>query len=555
MNHTMKPTIQHYTAIVFIGLFLLGPLPVRSQTFLEQYRIAPGDTLIINVFGEQQLSGNYRVGPSGSISIPLIGGIEVGGQTLDDVEVTIGTELRRLLRRPNFTVSIDELASERKIYVTGEVAEAGPIVLPFGATVADAVAAAGPGQIADLRRVRVTSTDGSLQIINLSGLQTEEPLEAFVPVRYGDTIYVPRLDQRIAVLGQVNKPGEALLPLGERVTVLEAISRIGGGLRANADRSSVMLIRRGEPVDTVDLRKLLREGDLSENVALEPGDVLVVREADKISVLGEVRAPASLEVGEPITVLEALARAGSVTSEARLDRAQILTPQGAIPIDLEALLERGEMQYNIVVNPGDVVLVPRAGPETVLVLGAVQNPGVIDIKEQQQRDLLRLLTVARPVELADLERVQVYREDEALVIDMEAVMDGALDQNVSLKPDDVVVVPQLNTLYLLGAVKHSGPVPLSEDLTLLDIVSRHGNFGAGNMTEVTVIRGNETGDPEFITRNMGEAHKGVAPENMALQEGDIVYIPHEKREGFDWGQVRNAMWTIGSLWGLLGRFF
>ncbi len=337
--------------------------------------------------------------------------------------------------------------------------------------------------------------------------------------------------------------------------MLEAIGRVGGGLTASADRSSALVIRSGQPARTVNLRRLLEEGDLTQNVALKPGDVVVVREAGKISVLGEVRAPATFEIGESITVLEALARAGSVTPEAELSRAQLITPEGTIPVDLEGLLMRGEMQYNVAVNPGDVVLVPRAGPETVLILGAVQRPGVIDIREQQQRDLLRLMTVSGPTEQADLAHTYVYRDDERLVLDMDAVMNrGALESNITLQPDDIVVVPELNTVYLLGAATTTGPIPLTDDLTLLDVVSRFGYFQQADMGNVTVLRVTEHGETEFIKRDMGSAHRGVAPEDMPLREGDIVYIPFRDR-GVSWGDIRSALWTAGTIWGLLGSIF
>jgi polysaccharide biosynthesis/export protein len=550
----MDTTTRYYLTAVFTAVILLSPATGYGQAPLDDYRVSAGDVLNVVVFGETEISGSYRVGPSGTVSLPLIGTVMVGGRALADAEEEIGAALRRMIRRPAATVSVDEAASERRVYVTGEVQRAGVTVVPFGASVVEAVAAAGPSPHADLRRVRLTDAAGVSQIVDVSGLQTDEPLTTSVIVRYGDSIFVPRLDQRIAVLGQVNTPGEALLPPGERVTVLEAIGRLGGGLTSAADRSAVMLLRQGQTAQ-IDLRRLLREGDLSENILLDPGDVIVVREADRVSVLGEVRAPATLDVGEPITVLEALARAGSVTAEARLDRAQVLTPTGSIPIDLEGLLMRGEMQYNIVVNPGDVVLVPRAGPETVLIVGAVLSPGVIDIREQEQRDLLRLLTAARPVELANLERVQVFRETGAHTVNMRAVMDGDLQQNIKLLPDDVVVVPELDTFYLVGAASASGPLPLSEGLTLLDVVSRHGQFAVGRMSEVTVIRGQEAGEPEFLVRNMGQAHQGIAPENMLLLEGDIVYIPFDTSRRFDWNDVRNSLWSIGSLLALLGRIF
>jgi polysaccharide export outer membrane protein len=550
----MKTMMQPFIAAVVAVVVMVAAGPGHCQLALESYCVSPGDVLDVTVYGEPTLSGQFRVGPGGTISMAVIGNVSVGGQPLGELETVIGTRLRAMIRRPMVTVALNEAASQRNVYVSGEVQQTGTVTLPFGATIADAVAAVGPTPGADLASVRVTSPASEPEIVDLSGLRSAAPISESRLVRHGDAIYVPRITQRIAVLGQVNTPGEMLLPLGERITVLEAIGRLGGGLTASADRSSALIIRAGEPNISIDLGRLLQDGDLTQNVRLEPGDVLVVREAGKISVLGEVRAPATFDVGEPITVLEALARAGSVTADAALDRAQVITPEGAIPIDLEGLLMRGEMQYNLSVRPGDVVLVPPAAPETVLILGAVARPGVINIREEQQRDLLRLLTVAGPTPMADLQHVHVYRDEGALTVNMRAVMEGDLGANVELEPDDVVVVPEVDTIYVMGAVTQQGPVPVTRDLTLLDVVARYGNFQTANMEEVTVIRTTETGETEFITRNMGEADEGVAPEDMPLQEGDIVFIPFRDR-GFDWNELRSILWAVGAVWGLVGGLF
>lgn len=550
----MKASNTHVVAAAITAIILLAAPYTSAESALTGYTASTGDVLHVTVFGEDGLSGSYRVGPTGTFSMPVVGNIDVGGKTFKEIEDQVVEELQRLIKRPLVTVGLDELASERKVYTTGEVQDVGPMVLPFGATVADAVTAAGPTEVADLRAVRVNRPGEEPSTVDLSGLRTDEALDALQTVQYGDAIHVPRLEDRIAVLGQVKTPGETIMPLGRRVSVLDAVSRVGGGLTEGADRTRAMIIRPGEQIVHVDLARLLEEGDLTQNKQLVPGDVLVVREAGKVSVLGEVNAPQSLQIPEPLNVVEALARVGSTTPEADLKRAQVITPEGSIPIDLEALMMHGEMQYNLAMNPGDVLLVPPAGPETVLVLGAVENPGVIDIREQQQRDVLRLLTAAGPTDMAALETVRVYREDEAITVDMQAVMEGDLSQNVALEPDDVVVVNEVNTVYLMGAVSRQGAVPLTEELTLLDVVSTYANFEAGNMKQVTVLRADEFGETEFLTRNMGQAHKGIAPEDMPLQEGDIIFVPYADR-GFDWGEARNALWAIGTIWGLLGNLF
>ncbi|MEA3403063.1 MAG: SLBB domain-containing protein [Armatimonadota bacterium] len=541
------------TAATVIAV-LLAVVPALAQTELQGYRISPGDVLDVMVYGEEGLSRSYRVGPEGTTAMPILGNVPVGGLTLDEAEELVGTELRRLIKRPLVTVALNGPESHRKVHVAGEVEHPGPMTLPFGATVADAITGAGVRASADLRQVKVTNGNREPRLLDLSGLRGEQPIPAFEPVYYGDVIYVPRIEDRVTVLGEVQQPGQTIIPLGERITVLDAIGRLAGGLTETADRGAAMVLRAQEQPISVDLRALMQEGDLTQNVELQGGDVLVVREAGEVSVLGEVEAPTSFELVEPMTVLDALVRAGGVTEDAGLTRAQVITAEGTIPIDLEGLLERGEMEYDLTLSTGDVVLVPPAEPETVLVLGAVERPGVIDIREQQERDLLRLLTMSVPTENADLRNTYIYREDGRVTADMyAAIHEGDLSENIPLQPDDIVMVPELQHVYLMGAATRTGPIPLTEEMTLLDVVSRFGNFAAGQMRSVTVLRAGPDGETQFIKRNMAAVHREVEPEDLELQDGDVIFIPVQER-GVGWNEIRTALWSIGSFFTLLDRF-
>ncbi len=546
-----KHASQHVIAAVFAVVLVAGAW-AEVPGVLQKYTISPGDMLALQVFGEPEMSGDYRVGPTGTIVLPLIGNVEVGGLRLVETEKTISDALRRILRRPSVSVALNELESQRKVYVSGLVENQGPIMMSLGTTVADAVAAAGVSEAGDLRRVKVKSADGNSAVVDISGLVTDAPLDAVPSVRHGDVIYVPKLTERLTVLGEIRTPGHLIVPLGEELTVLDAIGEIGGGLTERADRTSALIIRADQTSRRIDLKALLQDGDMTQNLTLGPGDVVVVLQAGKVSVLGEVKEPKSFEITEPITVLEALAQAGSVTELADLAKAQLITGDGVVIIDLEGLLERGEMDQNMTVNPGDVVMVPKAGPETVLILGAVEQPGVINIRDEEQRDLLRLLTHAQPLPDADLRRTTVYREDGRIVADMQAAMDeGKLDENVVLRPDDIVMVPELNKIYVLGATRGTRAIPLTEGLTLLDVVAQAADYDRGNMREVTVVRTNELGESEFIKVMMSSMHRGHVPENVVMQEGDIVFIPG-KNKGVDWGSIRNGLWGVGALFGLLG---
>ena len=118
--------------------------------------------------------------------------------------------------------------------------------------------------------------------------------------------------KRVYVVGEVSKPG--LLAIDDiRMTLVEAINR-AGGITEHADHASVLLTRDGTTY-RVDLQALYEEGDTTQNVLLQPGDIVNVldRSRNKVFVLGEVQRPGSQVMNKRRTTLaEALADAGFV---------------------------------------------------------------------------------------------------------------------------------------------------------------------------------------------------------------------------------------------------
>ena len=104
------------------------------------YTLGPGDQLRVTVFEEEDLSGEFEVDGSGQVSMPLIGGVRVGGLTLRQAGVEIETKLKDgFLTRPR--VSIDVL-NYRPFYIMGEVNDPGDYAYVYGMTVLNAVAMA-----------------------------------------------------------------------------------------------------------------------------------------------------------------------------------------------------------------------------------------------------------------------------------------------------------------------------------------------------------------------------------------------------------------------------
>ncbi len=117
----------------------LPPLPATDPI---AYSLGPGDQVRIITFGEETLTGEFRVNDSGSIALPLVGAVHAAGLTSAELETAVGAALRRgkLVRDPSVAV---EVIAYRPIYVLGEVNKPGQYAYQPGMTVVTAVAVGG----------------------------------------------------------------------------------------------------------------------------------------------------------------------------------------------------------------------------------------------------------------------------------------------------------------------------------------------------------------------------------------------------------------------------
>lgn len=491
----------------------------------RDYRLSAGDVVQIVVFNEPTLSTAARIGPGGSIPMPLLGQVGLRGMSLREAEAFLVKRLSTLVRKPSVTVTVDEISSIRKVYVSGELSRNGAVTLPFGSTLTDAVAAAGPGPYADLRRVRLTHPGGKPIDVDCSGLRGEGGLGHEHRVEYGDTVYVPRVREEVMILGEVQAPGSLLLPVDREVRVLDAL-RMSQGFSPIADRSRAILLRADADPLEIDLEALLKGGSTSQNHVLQGGDVLVVHEAGSISVVGQVNTPQVFRMGTPIPVLQGLAAAGGPTATADLSRAEIIRAGKSISVDLQRFIEAGQAPEESSLLPGDVLVIPEGVSQTLLVMGALGRTGTFNLRGVTERDLLRIITTAGPGPGSDLTRVTIYRGKETLVRNLQALMDdGDLSQNLDLQPGDMVMVPprEIDSVLVTGAVSRQGVLQIArdEDHDLLRIVTISGPGIGSNLKRVTIHR-----DGETIIRDLKAAVDDGRMENSLLvEDGDVIVVP------------------------------
>lgn len=167
--------------------------PVDAEPAPFEFRFGPGDRIHVSVWGEKQLQLDLQLGPDGSVSVPLVGDVGLGGLTLDEARVELAKRLKAGYVDPVVSVSLLEMRSH-VIHVVGEVAKPGTVSYVRGATVLAALQACGgaKGGIADLNGVLVvrarTFRPATYRLDLDAVLRGERADMWLIP---GDTIYVP----------------------------------------------------------------------------------------------------------------------------------------------------------------------------------------------------------------------------------------------------------------------------------------------------------------------------------------------------------------------------
>lgn len=177
----------------------------------------------------------------------------------------------------------------------------------------------------------------------------------------------------------------------------------------------------------------------------------------KVYVVGGVAKPDGYEVppDSRITVLQVIAAAGGFTDRAYKEFVQIVRRRGPTDrevirlslVEVEKLIAKGQAEADLELWPDDLVVIPSA-IRVAYVLGAVNKPGNIDVPNDARITVSMAVSQAGSyTKFASTGRVQVLRhtptgEVRKLSVDLDAVLDGRLEQDVQLLPGDVVWVPE-----------------------------------------------------------------------------------------------------------------
>jgi len=247
------------------------------------YRLGAGDEITVDVFGVEDLSGNYRIDGLGRVSLPLIGSVEVSGYTLSETEDVLEKSYgESYLRNPQITVAVLEFRSQQFTAV-GAVSQPRVYNPQRKITLIEALAMAGglgenAGPYVYLTdRVRNPDTGqlGTRSLaIAVEDLTQGQP-EVNVVLGESALINVPPAGS-VFVEGAVERPG-VYRQRGD-TTILKAIA-MAGGLKFEAERGSIYVLRRD--VESGDWnRQAVALNDIrnspTNDIVLSDGDIVMV---------------------------------------------------------------------------------------------------------------------------------------------------------------------------------------------------------------------------------------------------------------------------------------
>lgn len=326
----------------------------------------------------------------------------------------------------------------------------------------------------DLDQVAVVRPDGKISFplageLKAAGL-TVPQLAAGLTEKLSVSVKNPRVavivkevkSYRVYLVGRVAKPG--VHPIQAGTPLLQALT-VAGGVLPDASLSSAYVIRRNQKIP-VNLRRLVQDGDLSQNIPLETDDTIVVPEAatatnevggSQIYLLGKFVKPGVYPIKSDLPVLHALFLAGGMAPGADPRKAFLVRGSTKIPVDLDRLIQEGDLSQNLTLKAGDTLTIPEGvmiqngtsaqvvDSSSVYVMGEVKRPG--PYPRADALTVLKVMALAGGfTDFAAPNRTTLIRQEggkkvEKRVNIKDIMSDPASNEDLQLKAGDVLVVP------------------------------------------------------------------------------------------------------------------
>lgn len=491
------------------------------------YRVGPGDSLVVELFGNQ--TGRYylSVDRDGNVTLPQLGPIQAVGLTFDQLRSEIDRRVSEHMIGARASVTMGDLRSIR-VFVVGDVMWPGAYTISSLSTITNALfISGGVSRIGSLRNIELKRGGRTVAKLDLYDLLLRGDTSKDMQLEQGDAIFVAPIGSTAGIAGQIRRP--AIYEFNDGATVADLLE-LSGGFTPEADPRRVRLERIGP-----NRERIVLDLDLTEEAGraerLLAGDVLtvpmVLEDTRGVSLEGHVHRAGKYAWREGMRLTDLL---GSLqVFRLNADQRYVLIRRESLPdrrlqvLSADALraFEVPDTDENPVLESGDRVIVFDRSPDRgamlesllqdlrvqardnqplpiVSIRGRVRAPGEYPLEpEMTLKDLIRagggLDDAAYPA-TAELTRYAVVgnemRKTEVVDLDLSVTELGSNGADLALRPYDVVVIRETpgwreqESITLVGEVRFPGNYPIRKGETLSSVIAR-----AGGLTDVAFPAG------------------------------------------------------------------
>ncbi len=315
----------------------------------QGYIVGGGDQLLIDVYGASQQSFDVTVSPEGSVILPNVGSIQLGGASIEAATARLKSALGRIYSgllgaSPNTFLQV-RLGNIRSIKVSmvGELSKPGTYTLPSFASVFNGLfAAGGPNENGTFRAIQVYRDSRLVATVDIYEFLVKGDSKANITLRDNDVVIVPPVQARVEIIGPVRREGFFEVKPGETLSDLY-IYTSGFEPQAYKDRLTVRRIENNE-------RKVIDVAQVDfKNFKPEDGDEILIGEAldrfiNRVQISGAVHRPGEYALENGVSVKNLIEKAQGLKPEAFLNRATLYRTSSdltleATPLDLKGILD------------------------------------------------------------------------------------------------------------------------------------------------------------------------------------------------------------------------
>ena len=515
--------------------------PSENLATPKNYRLGPGDEVIIDIFGANQVTLRNKISPEGSINVDVLGPLYLSGMTIEEANKYLKRKLagiygglNRSSAGTDIRLSLGQIRSIQ-VNVLGDVNHAGTYVVSAFSTVFHVLYLAGgvvePGSLRNITVNRAGKVVGEVDVYDFLMNGTRE---SDIRLEESDVVMVKPYTCLVKIGGEVKRPMYFEMKDGES---LQDLIDYAGGFAGGAYTDNVTVVRqngRNYEVRTVEAADY-------KGFKMQNGDEVTVNQLNsyyenKLTISGAVYQPGTYEFGGEVkTVRQLVAKAGGVLPDAFLNRAVMHREHDdktleVISVNLGKVLS-GE-ETDIVLQKNDELYVTSISdwrePGTMSIRGMVANPGTFPFaRNTTVEDLIIMAGGLR--EGASLARVDIARRkrDASGLVQLDEVgelisislKDGFVDdggERFYLQPYDEVTVhrsPSYNVqthVTLTGEANFPGSFTMTNrNERLSDLVKK-----AGGVTNYAYVKGAR------LFRNMSDEERRQITEVLLYHSGD-----------------------------------